>query len=105
MRLYNKDNLKETLNIKQKAHGNNFGIRGLKKEMEKHSLKLNASNGKLGGACQLYSDKDLYPILKQDKFNHWSKYNDNLKNMKLEGDTLMKLKYFGTPWILHSRLL
>lgn len=55
---------------------------------------MNASNGKLGGACQLYSDKDLYPILKQDKFNHWSKYNDNLKNMKLKGDTLMDSRKF-----------
>ena len=26
--------------------------------------------------------------------NHWSKYNDNLKNVKLEGDTLMDLKNF-----------
>ena len=26
--------------------------------------------------------------------NHWSKYNDNLKNVKLEGDTLMELQKF-----------
>ena len=24
--------------------------------------------------------------------NHWSKYNDNLKNVKLEGDTLIDLQ-------------
>ena len=26
--------------------------------------------------------------------NHWSKYNDNLKNLKLEGDTRMDLQKF-----------
>ena len=26
--------------------------------------------------------------------NHWSKYNDNLKNVKVEGDTLMDLQKF-----------
>ena len=26
--------------------------------------------------------------------NHWSKYNDNLNNVKLVGDTLMELKKF-----------
>ena len=26
--------------------------------------------------------------------NHWSKHNDNLKNVKLEGDTLMELQKF-----------
>ena len=26
--------------------------------------------------------------------NHWSKYNDNPKNVKLEGDTLMELQNF-----------
>ena len=35
-----------------------------------------------------------YPILKKDKMNHWSKYNDNLKNEKLKGDTLMELQKF-----------
>ena len=26
--------------------------------------------------------------------NHWSKYNDNLKNVKLEDDKLMELQKF-----------
>ena len=63
-----------------------------RKKIEKYSLKLNASNGKLGGVWKLHSDDKIYPILKQDKMNHWSKYNDNLKNVKFEDDTLMELK-------------
>lgn len=39
MELYNKDHLKETLNI-----------RGIQRKIGKNSLKLNTSNGKLGGA-------------------------------------------------------
>ena len=49
-----KVNLKETLNLKQKTHDNGFDIRGLQKTMEKHSLKLNASNGQKGGAWALH---------------------------------------------------
>ena len=92
MEQYNKDHLKETLKIKSKAHANEYDIRGIQREVEKYSLKLNASNGKLGGVWQLHSDDKIYPILKQDKMNHWSKYNDNLKNVKLEDDTLMELE-------------
>ena len=40
---------------------------------------MNTSNGKQGGAWQLHSDDETYPILKQDKMNHWSKYNDELE--------------------------
>ena len=65
-----------------------------REKLNKNSLKLNASNGKQGGAWKLHSDDENYPILKQDKMNHWSKYNDNLKNVKLEGDTLMELQKF-----------
>ena len=42
----------------------------------------------------MYSDEDIYPIIKQNKSNPWSKYNDNLKNIKLEGDTLMEIQKF-----------
>ena len=91
----NKDHLKETLNIKQKAHDNNFDIRGLKKEMEKHSLKLNASNGWKGGAWALHSDTDLYPILKSDDRNyHYTKFQDNLKPVKLKGPKLTDIRDF-----------
>ena len=69
----NKSHLKATFKIKTKAHDNEYEIRGIKKEIEKHSLKLNTGNEKLGGAWQLHSDEEIYPILKQGKMNHWSK--------------------------------
>ena len=87
----NKNYLKEILIIKSKAHANEYGIRGIQREVDKHPLKLNAGNGKRDGACQLHSDDEKYPILKQYKMNHWSKYNNNLKNIKLKNDTLMDL--------------
>ena len=71
---HTKEHLKETLKIKSKAHSNKLDIRGIQREVEKHSLTLNASNGKQGGTWQLHSDDENYPILKQDKMNHWSKY-------------------------------
>ena len=43
----NKNHLKETLNIKSKAHANEFEIRGIQREVEKHSLKQNTGNWKL----------------------------------------------------------
>lgn len=58
------------------------------------SLKLNTSNRKSCGAWQLYLEKGVSPVLKQDEFNHWSKYNCNLNNAKLEGDALMELQKF-----------
>ena len=64
MEQYNKDHLKETLKIKSKAHANECDIRVIQRDVEKHSLKLNTSNGKLGGAWQLHSDDEIYPILK-----------------------------------------
>ena len=90
----NKIHLNETLIIKSKIDTNEYDIRGIQREVEKHSLKPNSSNRKLGGAWKSYSDDEKYPILKQDKMNHWLKYNDNLKNVKLEGDTLMDLQKF-----------
>ena len=42
----------------------------------------------------LHSDKEAYPILKKDKNNHWSRFNDNLKGVKLEGDPLQRLQKF-----------
>ena len=56
--------MKETLKMKSKAHANECDIRGIQREVEKHSLKLSVSNGKLGGAWQLHSDDEIYPILK-----------------------------------------
>ena len=90
----NKNHLKKTLNIMSKAHANEYDIRGIQREIVNHSLKLNAGNVKLGGAWQLHSDDEKYQILKQDKMNHLSKYNDNFKNVKLEGDTLMEFQKF-----------
>ena len=52
MEQYNKENQQETLKIKSKTHTNELDIRGIQREVEKHSLKLNASNGKQGGAWQ-----------------------------------------------------
>ena len=62
MEQYNKEHLKETLKIKSKAHTNDLDIRWIQREVETHSLKLNASNGKQGGAWQLHSDDEKYPI-------------------------------------------
>ena len=50
MELYNKDHLKETLKIKNKVHADECDIRGIQRKVGKNSLKLNTSNGKLGGA-------------------------------------------------------
>ena len=61
----------------------NMTFAGIQREVENHSLKLITGNGKLGRAWELHSDDEKYPILKQDKMNHWSKYNDNIKNIKL----------------------
>ena len=91
-----KVNLKETLNLKQKALDNGFEIRGLQKTMEKHSLKLNASNGQRRGAWARHSDVDIYPILKSDDRNfHYTKFQDNLKTIKLKGSKLMDIRDFG----------
>ena len=87
-------NSKETLNARRIANDNQQDIRNIKRTMESHSLKLNATSTMRGGAWQLHSDEDQYPILKNEKYNHWSKYNDNLKNIVLEGDNLMDLQKF-----------
>ena len=55
---HNKEHLKKTLKIKNKSHANELDIRGIQREVENHSLKLNASNGKQGGAWQLHSDDE-----------------------------------------------
>ena len=70
MEQYNKDYLKGTLKIKSNTHSNEYDISGMQREVE-HSLKLNASTGKLGGAWQLHSDDEIYLILKQDKMSRW----------------------------------
>ena len=85
--------LKETLAIKQATHDNTYELRNIKRTVESHALKLNATS-KMGGAWQLNSDEDKYPILKNEKYNHWSKYNGNLKDIVLEGDNLIDLKKF-----------
>ena len=78
--------MKQILETKQKTNDNSFEIRGLQKTMEKHSLKLNASNGQKGGVWALHSDVDMYPILKSDDRNyHYTKFRDNLRPIKLEG--------------------
>ena len=51
-------NILRNLKIKSKAHANELDIRGIQREVEKHSLKLNASNGKQGGVWQLHSDDE-----------------------------------------------
>ena len=85
---------KETLNARRTANDNQFEIRNLKRTVENHALKLNATSTMKAGAWALHSDEDAYPILKNEKFNHWSKYNDNVKNIVLEGDNLMDLQKF-----------
>ena len=89
-----KVSIKETLNARRTANDNQFEIRNLKKTVENHALKLNATSTMKAGAWQLHSDEDVYPILKNEKGNHWSKYNDNVKNVILEGDNLMDLQKF-----------
>ena len=90
----NKDHIRETINNKNKAHNNQQDIIGMKKVIEQHALKLNATNSYKGGAWKLHSDEDMYPMLKQDRNCHWSKYNANVKDIKLEGDTLIQLQKF-----------
>ena len=90
-----KFNVKQILETKQKTNDNSFEIRGLQKTMEKHSLKLNASNGQKGGVWALHSDVDMYPILKSDDRNyHYTKFRDNLRPIKLEGPKLMDIRDF-----------
>ena len=61
-----------------------------------HALKLNVNtnSGSLGSVWQHYCDEDKYPILKKDKSNHWSEYHINLKDITLEGDSLLQLQQF-----------
>ena len=54
----NKNHLKETLNIDSKAHVNEYNIHGIQREVEKHPLKLNAGNRKLGGTWKVHSDNE-----------------------------------------------
>ena len=54
----NKNHLKETLNIGSKAHVNEYDIHEIQREVEKHSLKLNAGNEKLGWAWKVHSDNE-----------------------------------------------
>ena len=53
---------------------------------------MNATDKIEGGAWQLHSNEDQYPILKNEKRNHWSKYKKNIKHDALEGRKLMNLK-------------
>ena len=43
----NKNHLKKKINIKSKAHANEYDIRGIQREVENLSLKLNSGNVKL----------------------------------------------------------
>ena len=82
--------MKEALNTRCIANNNQYEIGNLKRTVESHVLKLN-SMSKMGGAWRLHSDHDKYPILKNEKFNHWSKYNDNLKDIVFKVDNLIDL--------------
>ena len=44
--------------MKSKSHANECDIRGIKREVEKHSLKLNSGNEKLGWAWKVHSDNE-----------------------------------------------
>ena len=91
----NKRLLKNSLQARQTANSNKVDITDLKRKVESHGLKINAANSYgNGGSWLLKSDEDVYPILKKDKTNHWSKYNANLKDIKLEGDSLQQLQKF-----------
>lgn len=50
----NKDNVRVTLSIKRAANDNQYEIHSLKKEVEKHSLKLTTNNSRLDGMWQFY---------------------------------------------------
>ena len=95
----NKSHLATTLVLKQKTHDNDVDLRGLKKVVEKYSLKLNITNGfgglKSGSAWSLHSDTDAYPILKSDDRNyHYTKFQDNIKTTKLKGSKLTNIRDF-----------
>lgn len=84
--------MKEAFSIKRAAHNIKYDIHRDKRDVKKYSLKLNAGIRKFGGAWQLHLNKEMYLVLKQDIMKHWSKYNVNIKNINLKGDTLMELK-------------
>ena len=67
----------------------------MKKDVYTHSLKLNSDPASHSySPWMLHSDNSKFSILKDDKLNHWSKRNDHLKNIKLEGDSLIQLGFF-----------
>ena len=83
----NKCLVKDTHQTRQTTNSNTYDVKNLQKTVETHSNKINAANlYGTGGVWSLRSDEDAYPILKKDKNNHWSKFNANLKEIKLEGD-------------------
>ena len=87
--------IKDALKTRQTTNNSEHDLKYLKKEVEQHAIKINAANSfGSGEAWLLRSDEEIYPILTKDKNNHWSKYNNNLKDIKLEGDSLQQLQKF-----------
>ena len=71
-------------------------IHNLCKVVSTHELKIS-----LNGAFHLKSlwdphDVETWPLIKfsKEKNFHWSKFHDNLKESKLQGDGLLHLKHF-----------
>ena len=83
------------MNAIRTANNNKFEINNLKKTIKSRALKLNATGSMKSSAWYLYLYEDQYPILKNENTqNCWSKYNDNLRNVVLEGDKLMDIQKF-----------
>lgn len=83
----NKRLIKTTLQARQTANSNRCDSKDLQKKVEGHYIHQDQ--------CGKFIWKwRSYPILKTDKNNHWSKYNVNLKDIKLEGDLLQQLHNF-----------
>lgn len=85
----------DTLQTRQTTNSNMRVIRDWQRKVKTHSININTVNSYGSrGAWILRSDEVSYPILRKDKNNYWSKYNDYLKNIKVEGDSLQQLHKF-----------
>ena len=68
----------------------------LKNTVSTHNLKLNPTGSYAVTNNWTPHDVDQWPLIKTSlhKSFHWSKFNDNLKNITLQGDGLLDLQHF-----------
>ena len=91
--------VKDILKNRQKVNDHEQDIRKMKSQLTHHELNLNLSPNPTGNMSStapwmIQQDEDKYPILKRDKNSHWSKFTINLKDIKLESDSLMDIQKF-----------